>query len=456
MKKKYIIFFLGLLTLVISVFVFSACSGGEEGTPTVYKITFKANGEIVETIEFTDETESITPPSVPAKQCFTGEWEDYVFGPRNITVNAIYTPAHTLTKTEAVAAKCNQTGNIEYYTCSVCEGVFSDKDGKVTIPNRSRIVIYKVPCSYVDDICKWCGEKRPYTRDGQKITFGAYPQSLVKDSALKITLANKAGTLPANANSQSWTSYGYYLGGNVSDYMWYIDVEEGGERYRGVYFSSYRPDYVGSTTTETRNTHQDDNGYEPGNVYWFKYEPISWTILSENTAKKTALVLCDMIIDSQHYDNTSSNNYAESAIRKWLNETFYNTAFTELQKQLIVRTTVDNCVESTGFSSNPFACENTDDNIFLLSVKEASDSAYGLTSNVSRYKKNTDYAKAQGAEASQSTYGNYYGNGYWWLRSPADDFAVYACYVDMGGSITSKIVGHTCVGVVPALCIQFK
>lgn len=59
-----------------------------------------------------------------------------------------------------------------------------------------------------------------------------------------------------------------------------------------------------------------------------------------------------MILDSQEYYITHNrvrnigrktvypNNYAESTVRKWLNETFYNTAFSELQKQIILTTTV--------------------------------------------------------------------------------------------------------------------
>ncbi len=39
---------------------------------------------------------------------------------------AIAKIAHTLEKTEAKAATCTATGNNEYYTCSVCKGVFKD------------------------------------------------------------------------------------------------------------------------------------------------------------------------------------------------------------------------------------------------------------------------------------------------------------------------------------------
>ena len=307
-----------------------------------------------------------------------------------------------------------------------------------------------------------------YTRNGNKITFGSYPQSEVTDSSLKSTLNSKAGTLPTSSNSQAWTSYGYYISGNVENFMWYIDIEQDGEKYRGVYFTSYRPYYTTSYSS-TGNRYQDDNGYKISTVYWFKYEPISWTILSENTTDGTALILCDMIIDSQEYYITDSgtrmidgktvypNNYAHSTIRKWLNETFYNTAFSELQKQIILTTTVDNSAATTSSSSNQYACENTQDKVFLLSYQDVINSNYGFSSSYSDYdtarqKKTTDYAQAQGAYTNS---GNYAGNGRWWLRSPDDDCSYRARGVDYDGYVV--IYGNvdcTNCGVVPALQIR--
>ena len=317
------------------------------------------------------------------------------------------------------------------------------------------------------------------SRVGEKITFGSYPQTKVTDATLTETLNGMSGTLPTSDNAQAWTSYGYYISGNVSNFMWYIDVEQGGEKYRGVYFTSFRPDRTTSSSS-TANTDQDDNGYATSTVYWFKYEPISWTILSENTTDGTALILCDMIIDSQAYQNecegnsnssvwyntssgvpsgTYANNYAHSTIRKWLNETFYNTAFSELQKQIILTTTVDNSAATTRWSSNKYACENTEDKIFLLSAQDVTNNAYGFKSiifDTARQKKTTDYAQAQGAWTSTGTV----HNGYWWLRSPNVDDSGYAYDVNSDGRFGSDSGGYyvcyTNRGVVPALQINLS
>ncbi len=337
-----------------------------------------------------------------------------------------------------IASTCTVRGSYDAVTnCSVCNNEL--KREKITLSLHT----------YENGYCTVCGAEQPYTRvDKDTILFGSYPQTEVTDSTLKATLNSLAGTIPTSSNAYNWTSYGYYISGSTSNYMWYIDIEEGGEKYRGVYFTSYRP-YYPTNSSSTSNTYQDDNGYKASNIYWFKYEPISWTILNENNG--TALILCDMIIDSQQfdYDGSYSNNYAESTIRKWLNETFLNTAFNELQKEIILTTKVDNSVASTGYSSNPYACENTEDKVFLLSYKELT--TY-LTTNASRMKKTTDYAQAQGAYTSTSS--SYLGNGYWWLRSPGSSNSNYARHVYYGGFNYSFIVYYTDRGVVPALQIQ--
>ena len=313
-------------------------------------------------------------------------------------------------------------------------------------------------------------------REGNNIYFGSYPQTEVTDNTVTTALRTAAGTLPTSSNSQKWTSYGYYIKGSVSNYMWYIDLEYSGEKYRGVYFTSYRPEYT-SYSSFASKSYQDENGYTTESVYWFKYEPIKWRILSE--ANGEALILCEMIIDSQEYypsGSTSSfshnggtgyaNNYALSNIRKWLNDNFYNTAFNDLQKQLILLTTVDNSARSTNpnnnatqwnSGTNTYACADTEDYIFLLSMQEVTNSDYGFDSNCSNYdtarwKQNTDYAKSQGAIS-----------GYWWLRSPTVN-NMYSVHLvrpvypvsGVGGVADySQSVNHTGFGgVVPALRIK--
>ena len=345
-----------------------------------------------------------------------------------------------------------------------------------------------------DDYCDRCreylGGNEPavtndaYTREGDYIYFGSYPQTVVTDDRVKIGLTALAGDLPTAEDSKNWTSYGYYIEGEVVDYMWYIDLAYNEVKYRGVYFTSYRPDET-HRLSKAANSQQDDNGYNVSTVYWFKYEPIKWRILSE--ANGEALILCEMIIDSRDYCNFDeetqqtvkyshnggngyANNYALSDIRAWLNDTFYNTAFSALQKEYIKLTTVKNDLTSANPNSDPtfetrdkyvsFLCEDTKDHIFLLSFQEATNDAYGYNpdmenvADAAREKIPTDYAKSQGVKVSKDT--GYVGNGtYWWLRTPAE----YAAYSSRGvlynGAAGGGIgVSNVHVGVVPALVIN--
>ncbi len=335
---------------------------------------------------------------------------------------------------------------------------------------KDTVTMSKIYHNYVDGFCTMCGEEEPlYARvdtngnsdaSGEYILFGSYPQTEVTDSALKSSLDSRVGMLPTIGDAHCWTSYGYYMSGSISNYMWYTNIEYEGEIYRGVYFTSYRP-FSTSFPSNADISVQDDNGYYTSTVYWFKYEPIKWRILTEEGGK--ALLLCEMLIDSREYDE-SRNNYANSNIRAWLNDTFYNTAFTELQKALINVTEVDNSAASTGYYSNSHACANTNDKIFLLSYAEVINTDYGfasdyLTYDSARQKKTTDYAQCQGAY----TYDD--GNVYWWLRSPYDDYNTYydnskdARYVNNDGSVSdggNHRVTHTRLGVCPALWISLS
>ena len=61
-------------------------------TAIEYDVVFKADGNVVETFKYTVENKDITEPFVPNKPDYTGVWETYELTTGNIEVNAIYTP----------------------------------------------------------------------------------------------------------------------------------------------------------------------------------------------------------------------------------------------------------------------------------------------------------------------------------------------------------------------------
>lgn len=58
--------------------------------PKYYKVTFVADEVEVSTVYYREGTNFVSSPGVPAKEGFTGQWEEITFG-QDIVVNAIYT-----------------------------------------------------------------------------------------------------------------------------------------------------------------------------------------------------------------------------------------------------------------------------------------------------------------------------------------------------------------------------
>lgn len=372
---------------------------------------------------------------------------------------------HDTINHSAKDAMCTSIGWNDYQTCSRCDYTTYSE-------------ISALGHDFVNCICSRCSleshiQDGKFCRHDNYIYFGTYPQSEVTDESLTSVLTTQAGSLPTANNSANWTSYGYYIEGKVTDFMWYIDLYYNAEQYRGVYFTSYRPDSTeGSSLTD--NSYQDDNGYYISTVYWFKYDPIKWRILSESNGE--ALVFCEMIIDSQdYYSSTSSrtidgvkvypSNYAYSNIRTFLNETFYSTAFSMIQSELILLTDVDNSERSTSPDTsiwnngiNSYACSNTNDYIFLLSEQEISATRYGFSTSTlesdTRTKAVTPYAKCQGAW--MCTASEFEGNGFWWLRSPNCSGTGNLVRVVNETGLSRYDCENTCIscGVVPALRIE--
>ena len=296
---------------------------------------------------------------------------------------------------------------------------------------------------------------------GDTITYGSYPQSKVTDS-------NLIAKIEAAGEDIAWIDYNYYAGtgswsdGNmkpVENMMLYKDISYNGSKYRAVKINQYRPYNTGYTST---NTYQDDNGYYTGNVYYFKYEPLTWRVLDPSEG----YVMCNQIIDSQAYQNfiyyngseyynsKGCTNYASdwvtSSLRQWLNDDFYNTAFTAEEKAQIGTSHLEN---KSKYSST-YDSADTYDKIFPISYNDAINSNYGFNSSSSAYDtarqlKGTDYAKCQGLSVYNNADSSYNGNSWWWLRSPIDSGYAAGVYSD-GWAYNLYYVDCTGEGIVPA------
>ena len=362
-----------------------------------------------------------------------------------------------------------------------CQRKGCDFTTKVVLPANGKH-------SYVCDVCTTCNELNPvkYTREGKYIYFGYWPQTLERDENVIAKLNEMAGKPPLprdKENPYNWESH------EGTTYMWQKIVIYNGAKYLGVQMNDYRASGVYSLSSYIM-----ENGYFTGEVYWFKYEPIKWRILT--TSGNSAYIMSDIALDSfsmqpdrkeenrdglyASYNNstgvpdgTYANNWEYSFIRSWLNETFYNEVFNDLQKEIIKTAHLDNTARSSnpndypkyyGYAENAgknkFAdqCKDTDDKIFLLSLRDITTTAYGFNKDVkaedpARNLQATDFAKLHGAP--MNTNDKKYVTWYTRSPSPANGNQGYATFVldrHAKGAIDSvDLVPDG--GVVPALWI---
>lgn len=296
-----------------------------------------------------------------------------------------------------------------------------------------------------------------YTRTNNTVHFGLYPQTQITDKSLINRLNNQAGEKPTPSNNYSWIDYNYYIDGKKQSYMWYLDITYGCEKYRGIYFAKYRPSCTDDIVSYV-NSNQYGNGYKKSTIYWFKWEPIKWNILTEKNGR--AFLITDLLLDAQHYNSSEkstkhnhnegkgfSNNYELSDIRQWLNNVFYDTAFNDIEKSIIDTALVDNSESSIGyigFMGISCACNNTNDKVFMISRPEVN--TYFI-SGEARKVQGTDYAKSQGLFVSSNC-------GSWWLRSPNGSNGMYACGVDIDTIISAINRVQYIRGVRPAVLIN--
>ncbi len=214
--------------------------------------------------------------------------------------------------------------------------------------------------------------------------------------------------------------------------------------------------------------------YEQDNVASNGEEDIEWLVLSNEDGK--VLVISKEVLDWMRYSE-STTVWEYSDIRTWLNNDFYNTAFTDSERNSIALTVIDN-------PGNPYygtaAGAGTSDNIFCLSFDEArtyfafntwSDDS---NSGYSQYliSAATAWAKGKKLASAYPVTEEYYNQvlvnyGYstacvrlegsdWWLRTNGSDGS-HACVAGMYGSLSaSECSAVTYVkGVRPAMYLEY-
>lgn len=218
-------------------------------------------------------------------------------------------------------------------------------------------------------------------------------------------------------------------------------------------------------------------GAQASNIYFGNYyqsdvngqtkDPIKWRVLSNTDGK--LFLLSDQNLDVfKYHTEREAVTWETSTMRSWLNglannkgngnnaidytnDNFLDTAFSPSEQLVIADTLVINATYdgTSGTKPNPSYTisggNDTTDKIFLLSIAEVLNTAYGFTDNTSdtdtRKATNTAYVAGGGKIDGDIVYG--VGEaGYWWLRSPAYTNNQWVASVYNGGTVN---VGGTYV-----------
>ncbi|MCI6788328.1 MAG: DUF6273 domain-containing protein [Mollicutes bacterium] len=271
-----------------------------------------------------------------------------------------------------------------------------------------------------------------YDQNNKTITYGIYPQTVVDDMSTIYNL-NKIKTKQKN---------GFYL-------------------YNDNYYSKI-------IATPNSSNYRFNNNKEiiSGEEYWFKCEPIIWNILENNNSNNYS-VLSKYILDAQpYYDKNinlenellvTPNNYKFSYIRNWLNDSFYNSAFS-LHNKYIMTTLVDNSAKTTEIETNFNICDDTNDKIYLLSYKDYINKDYGFSSSSfpsnTRISITTDWARARGAYYNEESY--YKFNGMYMTRSPKNYYENGSWIVGYDGTLGVANLNLKNKGVRPSMALEIN
>lgn len=135
-------------------------------------------------------------------------------------------------------------------------------------------------------------------------------------------------------------------------------------------------------------------------------EPIEWIVISK---KNNAVLLLSVNgIDCKPAKNSyGSKMWKDSYIRKWLNNDFYNMAFTNAEKMLI---SYADLYSGRNYQYGIYDEHVVRDKVFLLSMEEL-EQTFGPRPEGKRCVA-TPYAKSKGAWTDPQ------GFAWWWLRNP--------------------------------------
>lgn len=159
-------------------------------------------------------------------------------------------------------------------------------------------------------------------------------------------------------------------------------------------------------------------------------EEIEWLVLEKEDDK--IFVISKYAFERRPYNMNGESTWENCSLRKWLNSTFINSAFSADEKAMILTAAVT-ADKNPEYGTNPGNA--TQDQVFLLSITEAEKY---FSSNSARQCTPVDYAAAE--EAFPSNLNKDKISCWWALRSPGSE-QYYATGVSSDGSVDYFGVG---------------
>ncbi len=163
--------------------------------------------------------------------------------------------------------------------------------------------------------------------------------------------------------------------------------------------------------------------YEQDNNTSNGRENIEWIVLKKSGSK--LLLISRYALDCQSYDTSHTGTTWEiCALRKWLNESFLENAFSS-DEQNMIQSSIVTADMNPEYDTNPG--NDTTDKVFLLSIKEVNQY---FSSDDARECAPTDYAIAQGVSINIGYLTGGKATCWWWLRSPGfiSNYAAFVFY----------------------------
>lgn len=242
-------------------------------------------------------------------------------------------------------------------------------------------------------------ETNEFGLDNNYLYFGEFPQTVVDDTQLIAKLTNITST-------------------NIKGYY----------EYKG---NQYAKLYAVPEAIETK--FWNGSTIMEGIPYFFKVEPIKWRILFNYNG--IVELMSEYSLTNKRFDE-NSNIYADSEIRQYLNDTFYNNVFSSKEQNDILTTDLEDV--------------GTSDKMYLLSWDDYLEPVFDF--QYSRCSKATDYARANGLNPP------YFLDGgvQCWTRTvcPNNDGDLNEVYIVISGDAESARESKITMGIRPAFGLK--